>query len=115
MRVRDLNEHEWTAWLATRPEIIRDLAARYPPDRLYQMKSTGQRVTLLSYGEDGRCRVFIDPVHNPERLMLIPTEVFGVEISDLVECDVPEEKGYTLTDVREREDGATTYVFGKPS
>lgn len=114
MKIRDLNETEWAAWLASEPQSIRDLAARYPPDRLYRMTSTGQRVTLLSYSEDGTCRVDIDPVHNPERLMLIPLEVFGVDLADLVECDVPAEKGYVLTETRENADGSVTYHFGVP-
>lgn len=110
MKLLDLDTAAFDEWLTTRPVVIRDLAARWPPDRLYQMQSTGQRVTLRSYSEDGTCRIVIDPVHNPERLMLLPLEVFGVDLADLVECDLPAEKGLVIDTIVQNGDGSVTYI-----
>lgn len=63
-KVREMNEEGWREWVATRPESVQKLCVRLPPDRLYRMKSTGQRVTLLSYGEDDTLRVNVSAEYN---------------------------------------------------
>ena len=77
---------DWQEWLAERPQVIKDMAASHPPNRLYRMTSTGQRVTLMSYGEDRTCRVAVTGKYN---FVSHERQVFGVAIDDLVECDLP--------------------------
>jgi hypothetical protein len=50
------------------------------------MRSTGQRVFPVSYSEDGTVRVIVSGKYN---LVSFEREVFGVEIDDLEECDLP--------------------------
>jgi len=58
------------------------------PNRLYKLTTTGQRVTISSFYEDGTAYVFVDPVFNPGRNH-VGHNVFGVKLTDLVECDLP--------------------------
>lgn len=55
------------------------------------MKSTGQRVYILSFFEpdpDGkiRCRVGVSGDFN---VLAFERDVFGIDVEDLVECDLP--------------------------
>ena len=47
---------EWNDWIDSKPRVIQDLCRKYPPDKLYRLKTTGQKVTLASYSEDGTVR-----------------------------------------------------------
>ncbi|MDX2166840.1 MAG: hypothetical protein SF182_07240 [Deltaproteobacteria bacterium] len=85
-QVRQLNEGAWLEWLATRPQCIRDMAERLPPDRLYRMRSTGHRVTLVGYAEDGTVRVYVSGQFNA---VTFERQVYGVAADDLEECDLP--------------------------
>lgn len=85
-KVHDVDEVALAAWLAGRPAVIQEMVRTHPPGRLYRMKSTGQRVTLLSYSEDRTCRVDISGEYN---VLCFERKVFGVEIADLEECDLP--------------------------
>lgn len=85
-KVAELNQQAWREWVASRPEAVRVTCEKWPPDRLYRMSPTGQRVTILSYGEDGTVRVFVSGAYN---FCLMPREVFGVDPTDLEECDLP--------------------------
>lgn len=76
----------FNAWLVGRPAIIQALAARIPPDRLYCIKSTGQRVTLHSYSEGGTVTVNVTGQYN---LCAFDTQVFGLNPDNLEECDLP--------------------------
>ena len=65
------------------------------------MKSTGQRVTLVSYGEDGTLRVLVSGQYN---CIVFDREVFGIAADDLEECDLPgadEMTGTLLTEEAE--------------
>jgi|SRR5215467_7670498 len=87
----DLDEQpEWSAWLAQRPKVIRDVIEHYPPNRLYRMDS-GHRATIACYSEtpDG-VRVMMD-VTGMFNCVAFPRRVFGVDPATLVECDLPEE------------------------
>lgn len=88
MKVSDLDEKEWAQFLAKVPAGVRALAERLPPDRLYLMKSTGQRVTIASYNEDGTLRVNVTGEFN---LVMFSRTVFGISPDDLQECDRPPE------------------------
>lgn len=102
--VRAMDEVAWQAWVKTRPEVIQAMCAKLPPDRLYRIKSTGQRVTLHSYSEDGTVTVDITGQYN---MLTFARQVFGIRSDDLEECDLPgsdEPVGALLTeeaDIRE--------------
>lgn len=74
-------------WLRGRPKIIKTLADRFPPWGLYRMVSTGRKVRLYSYSEDGTLTVHVLRAHNPG--ILFERRVFGIEPDDLVR--IPEE------------------------
>jgi hypothetical protein len=79
MQIGEIDQHEWQEWIATRPESVRALAKKYPPDTLYRLDPTGQLVTITAYNEDGSVRVYIDPKFNPRRALSSGFEVFGVD------------------------------------
>jgi hypothetical protein len=67
-RVRSEHAHgEVTAWVQSRPEAIRELAARYPWDRYYRVREgapygltvPGSIVAIVSYWEDGSVSVVL--------------------------------------------------------
>jgi hypothetical protein len=76
----------WEDWVSSRPSVVQDLCRRYPPDRLYSMKPNGQRVTLVSYFEDGTVKVNVSAQWN---FVTFERQVFGVDPADLEECDLP--------------------------
>lgn len=43
----------WDAWLADRPECIRQAVRHLPPWNDYRIRSTGQRARIYSYSEPG--------------------------------------------------------------
>ena len=77
---------EWQAWLSGRPQVILDLAARFPPWKLFLLKDSGCRVWCKSYNEDGTITVAISGEFNA---VAFERDVFGVEPNDLTECDLP--------------------------
>lgn len=81
----ELND-EARDWIASRPKVIQGMIAKVPPNRLYRMKSTGSRVTLHSYSEDGTVTVDISGNYN---LVTFERQVFGIPIDDLEECGLP--------------------------
>ena len=83
--VRELDREAWQAWLESRPESVRRIAAVYTPDKLYRM-SSGHRCTIYSYSEDGTVTVTVDGRFN---VVAFSRNVFGIDPSTLVECDVP--------------------------
>ena len=87
-KIIELKSAEWNKWVATRPQIIQDLCNRLPPDRLYKMTSTGHRVFLYSYQENGTVTVVVSGEFNA---IIFPRRVFGVKPDDLIECDLPAE------------------------
>lgn len=97
-KVHELDETAWNEWVKTRPDVVRAVCERLPPDRLYRMKSTGSRVTLYSYSEDGTVTVDITGEYNAH---VMDRQVFGIDPDDLQECDLPgadEPLGTLLTD-----------------
>lgn len=84
----------WKNWLAGRPQCIRDVVEKYKLDpwTLYKLKSTNQRVTLLSISEPDKegkvtCRVNVSGEFN---LVAMERAVFGIAVEDLEECDLPQ-------------------------
>lgn len=77
---------EAEAWLEARPTVIKEMYAKYPPNLLYRMQSTGHRVTLYSYAEDGTVTVNVTGQFNRVKF---GRRVFGIPVTDLVECELP--------------------------
>lgn len=102
--IKDLTA--FRAWVESRPGPVQKMIASHPPDRLYQMKSTGQRCTLYSYAENGTVTVEITGEFN---FVAFSRSVFGIDLNDLVECNLPpkdevvgdvaEEAGLTQDDI----------------
>ncbi|MCH7678605.1 ribonuclease H-like domain-containing protein, partial [candidate division KSB1 bacterium] len=51
-------------WVCDRPQVIQDLCKKYPLDKLYRLKTTGQKVMIASYFENGTVRVDISGEYN---------------------------------------------------
>jgi hypothetical protein len=84
----ELDQTEWAKWLAKLPADVREIAERLPNNRLYRMKSTGQRVTIHSYSDGGTVCVDVTGKYN---LIQFARRVFGIPVTDLEECSVPGE------------------------
>jgi hypothetical protein len=77
---------EGLAWIASRPPEIQAMIRKHPPNLLYRMKSSGHRVTIYSYAEDGTVTVDVTGQYN---VVTFSRRVFGVKPDDLTECDGP--------------------------
>lgn len=82
----EMDMARFDAWFAERPDCIKALVEKLPPDRLYRMKSTGHRVTIYSYSEDGTVTVEVTGQYN---FLAFERRVFGIAAADLMECDLP--------------------------
>lgn len=82
-------EDEYLAWVATRPETVRKVAINFRPWRLYRMASTGQRVTVYSFGESQDRVTLTVIVSGKYNLTDFERNVFGINPDDLSECDLP--------------------------
>lgn len=71
-------------WIEERPQVIKDMIARHPPNRLYLLQDKW-RVFLESYNENGTLTVAICDAYNSG--LMFEREVFGVRPEDLIECD----------------------------
>ena len=99
--ITELDQKRWDEWVATRPPIIQELCKKFPPNRLYKLKSSNHRVTLYSYNEDGTMTVIVSGEHNA---VMFERRVFGIKPEDLEECDLPgkdEPLGTMLTEQEE--------------
>jgi hypothetical protein len=88
VKLFELDETPWSAWVATRPPVIQQMCAKYPPNLLYRLKTTGDRVTLVAYSENETVWVFVSGEFN---LVTFERQVFGISVTDLEECDLPAE------------------------
>jgi hypothetical protein len=79
-------QNGWNEWVQSRPACIQELCGRFPPDRLYRLKDSGDRCTIYSYNEAGTMTVEITGEYNR---CLFERNVFGIAPSNLVECDLP--------------------------
>jgi hypothetical protein len=99
-------EVEYAKWVAERPPAIQEMIKTHPPNKLYRLTTTDQRVTIYSYGEDGTVSVIVSGKYN---FLTFDRKVFGIPLSELVECDLPPEGevvGTVLTDPKDVE----TYI-----
>lgn len=79
---------DFNKWLKDRPAVIQEMVKAHPPDLVYTLRTTGHRVTIASYSEDGTVTVDIGYEHN---LLVFPRGVFGVNPNDLI---VVKDKNY---------------------
>lgn len=77
---------EALAWIDERPEVIKAMAKKTPPNLLYLLRTTGQRVIIWSYAELGTVSVVVSGRFN---LIDFERKVFGINPNDLEECDLP--------------------------
>ena len=73
-------DQNWDAWLASRPQVIRDLAEAYPPNIRYRLRSTNQIGVLYSYSDDGTVTMDFPQEWNP---LQPDIQVFGLDPADL--------------------------------
>lgn len=86
-------EKAWHRWVAKRPPHIREVAERFDPWSLYQLKTTGQRVTVVSFSEEkktGKVTMTVS-ITGQFNLIMFDREVFGIDPADLELCDPPPE------------------------
>lgn len=85
-------EAVWGQWVAERPDKVREVAQRFDPWTLYQMKNTGQLVYVYSFGEeaDGSVTMTVD-ITGQFNLIAFDQRVFGIDPDNLKECDLPDE------------------------
>lgn len=87
MKIRELTpeqEAAWTEWVESRPPVIRDVARRFKPNHLYRLETTGQRVELVAFAENGTVRIDVPGEYNPRRTV-VDMNVFGVDPNKLEE------------------------------
>jgi len=84
-KIAEIND-SFKDWLAERPKVIQDLARDYPPDELYHLSSSGHRVTIASYSEDGTVTVNVSGQFNA---VTFERSVFGIDPKDLEPCEIP--------------------------
>jgi hypothetical protein len=85
-KIGALDQAAFDCWVAERPPEVQRLCKLLPPDRLYLLKTSGHRVTLRSYCEDGTVTVNVTGQYN---VVTFDRYVFGIKPEDLEECDLP--------------------------
>ena len=63
MRIEEPTEERlrlWSEWVESRPPVVRDIAKRFNPWTIYRLKSSGHRVYIYSFSEDGTLTVVVD-------------------------------------------------------
>lgn len=76
---------EWKEWYSSRPEVIKDLIDKIPPDRLYRLKDSSRcYCTIYSWSEDGTVTVLIEFKYNR---VFMERRVFGITPELLEEAE----------------------------
>jgi hypothetical protein len=80
----------WDQWVAELPGKTRVVAERFKPWKLYRLKPSGHRATLVSFGEatDGSVLIRVN-VSGEYNLLAFERDVFGISPDDLEECELP--------------------------
>jgi len=88
-------KQQWASWLSKAPKKLRLLFKQYKldPFKLYLQKSTGKHVAFYAMhdpqnGDDVCAVVIVMAKYNPGE---VDHRAFGVRLTDLVECELPEE------------------------
>ena len=83
-------EKSFKKWVASRPAIVRVVAERFEPWSLYRLKTTGQRVQVISFGEGHDDVVTLTVRVSAEfNATLFERDVFGINPDDLEPCELP--------------------------
>lgn len=99
--IEEIDQGAFEKWLSDRPRIIKELAKKIPPGRLYLLKTSNHRVFPYSYNEDGTLTVVVSGEYNS---VCFERNVFGIKPDDLEECDLPDKNeilGAVLTEENE--------------
>ena len=102
MKVQTLTakgQKEMDEWIVSKPPIIRDMFRNFPADRLYRLKTTDHRCTILGYSEDGTMTVNITGEYN---YVVFDRNVFGIKPENLKECDLPDPDEKLGTEIKDR-------------
>lgn len=83
-----MSTKEYEKWADELPKAARESALSHPADKIYRMSSTGHRVRIMSYADDGSVTVAVTKELN---LLRMERAVFGISVSQLTECDPPDE------------------------
>lgn len=73
-------------WVNSRPLVVQELCKKFPPDRLYRLKTSDHKVTIYSYSENETMTVTVTMEYNP--LIVFERQIFGIKPEDLEECDL---------------------------
>jgi len=92
--MNEIQQSQWNMWLRGRPKVVREMAKHLSPNRLYTLKTTGQRVIPTSFNEDGTMTVAVYRFYNPKAKETI--RVFGIDPKDVIEVD-PDSKDFLMT------------------
>lgn len=83
-------EAGYREWVASRPDVVRKVAEKFEPWSLYRMKNTGNRVTLVSFGEEENGGVSLTVnISADYNAITFERQVFGVSPDNLEPCDLP--------------------------
>lgn len=70
-------------WYEERPAHIKLAIKERPPFLLYRLKSSGANVFIIAYGDDGTLTVALRQHLNPDLLLIMERDVFGILPGDL--------------------------------
>ena len=78
-------------WVSERPDIVRKVAEKFLPWKLYLLTTTGQKVTVCVFDEedDDTVTVRVNVLAEFNQPLSHERTVFGIDPNDLVETDVP--------------------------
>lgn len=82
----------WAEWVAQRPEKVRVVAEKFEPWKLYRLKSSSHRVTIVSFDQPkDESQPVTLKVHVSGDFNRVAFErtVFGILPEDLEECELP--------------------------
>jgi hypothetical protein len=82
-------EDDWDRWVAERPPAVRMVAEKFKPWKLYRLKSSGHRVTIVSFGEHQDGATLTVAVTGDFNFVINDRTVFGIKPDDMEECDLP--------------------------
>ena len=78
-------EEDFTSWFESRPDIIKKLILKCPPQALMVNKETNQLMFVLSYSEDGTIKCAVSAQYNNHLYNALPGDyaVFGLDPDDM--------------------------------
>ena len=82
MKMTAEGRNAFELWAAGRPEVVRQLIDRWPPDQLYRNTETDQVMAIQGYNEDGTVRALVVPECNGP--ITGGSSVFGIDPGELV-------------------------------